>query len=219
LERFPPDLALTDAYWISVDPELPFAVWNKDVGVYASAAWTTATFDSSFRKRYIEGQIDYLMFEQNPNFDGGAMSAYLKGVTTEYMVEYNAEQARRQVDPKVPSRLSAVYAFGTKADAVRAANAAGRPKWEVYAFALNDLPLTRVARVNMNIVSLVRLGTRVGTWDPETIDAIWRHYWNGGGELTFELPSGPGFKRVRHESGVVWEFLIEGRLEMLKRRD
>lgn len=218
MEKFPPDLTLPDAFWISVDPELPFAVWNKDIGVYTSAAWTTASVDPSFRARYLEGQIDYLMFEQNPNFDGVAISAFLIGVVANYMVEYNAEQARRRVNPKLPSRLSAVYAFGTKADAVRAANAAGRPKWEVYAFALDDDPLTRVARVNMNIVSLMRLGTRVGTWDPETLDATWRHYWNGGGELTAELPSGPDFKQVRHQWDVVWEFLIEGRLEVLKRR-
>lgn len=193
-------------------------MWNKKLGFYASAAWTMACADAEFRERYVDGRLDYLMFGLNEAFDVGPLSVYTHGLIANYLVEYNAELARRRVNPKLPSRLSAIYAFGRKKDAVRAARRAGRPEWEVHAFALADAPLTRVARVNMNIVSLMRLGTRVGTWEAATLDAIWRHYWNGGGELEIELPSGPDFEYVKHDSGVCWEFLIEGGLQVLERR-
>jgi hypothetical protein len=177
-----------------------------------------ALTDEAYFKRYVSGEIDYLMFVPNPEFNAGALSAYSGGVVASYSVEYNAELARRAVNPRLPSRLSAVYAFGSKREAVRAANAAGRPKWEVYAFSLADDPLARVARVNMNVVSLMRRATRVGSWDAEALDAIWRHYWSGAGDLRLELPSGPRFERETHNSGVVWEYLVEGRLDVLERR-
>jgi hypothetical protein len=218
VETFPADLALPNAFWISVDPALPLAMWHKSIGSYTSAAWSVASANAAYRERYIDGEIDYLMFERNQAYDAAALSTYSHGVAVNYMVEYNAEHARRQINPTLPSRLSAVYAFGTKADAVRAARAADRPRWEVYAFSLVEAPLTRVARVNMNVVSLMRFGTRVGSFDAEESEVVWRHYWSGKGELRLELPSGPMFESEIHDSGVVWEYLIEGRLELLDRR-
>jgi hypothetical protein len=218
VDVYPANLVLPTEFWISIDPELPLAQWNKQIGSYASAAWSMATVDAGYRERYVRGEVDYLMFVPSPTFDAGALSPYHHGIVARYIVEYNAELARRQLDPTLPSRLSAVYAFGSKKDAVREAKRAGRPKWEVFAFSLVDDPLTRVARVNMNLISLMRLGSRVASWDPPNLDRIWGHYWSGAGNLQLELPSGVSFARKTHDSGVVWEYLIEGRLDVLSQR-
>jgi hypothetical protein len=166
----------------------------------------------------VDEPVDYLPFVPNSDYGVGALSMYQVSVAANYMVEYNAELARRLLDPTLPSRLSAVYAFGTKADAQRGARAAGRPKWEVYAFQLVRDELTRVARVNMNIVSLMRYAIRIASLDAQTLDHVWSQYWSGGAEIQLELRSQPMLQRKVHDSGVTWEYLIEGRLDLLKRR-
>lgn len=73
--------------------------------------------------------------------------------------------------------------------------------------------LTRVTRANMNVISLARRAARVSAGTQETQDLLWRHYWRGGENLALELPAGPMFAREAHESGLTWEYLIEGRLD------
>jgi hypothetical protein len=54
---------------------------------------------------------------------------------------------------------------------------------------------------------------RLATWQVEDADRIWSHYWAGEGNLQVETPDIEGFggKRI-WDSGVIWEWLIEGRL-------
>jgi hypothetical protein len=70
----------------------------------------------------------------------------------------------------------------------------------------------------MHVISLMRLGERVGSMDEETQHQVWTHYWDGSGDFALELPTGPNFARETHDYGVVWEYLIEGRLDVLERR-
>jgi hypothetical protein len=118
--------------------------------------------------------------------------------------------------PTLPSRMSSVFAFGTEEDCQKA--------HELYGWNLNQLrhfrlvcdPLTRVHRANMQIISLMRFAYPRARWNREERDAIWRHYWSGGGSLKVEVPvirdDVPG--REWFESGEIWEHLIEGRLEL-----
>jgi hypothetical protein len=133
-----PDGERPDVFWISVDPELPVTGWNKEIGSYTSAALGMAHTHPKFREKYERGDVDYLPFVPNSDSDFGFVSMYLGGVSVQYRVEYNAELARRHINPLLPSRLSCIFAFGEKKDAVKAAQLAGRTKWEVNAFQLVD---------------------------------------------------------------------------------
>jgi len=206
-----------DIFWISVDPSLPVATWNRELGFYASAGWTMASADTEFRRLYESGEADYRLLVPNEK-SSGALSPFQLTVTAPYQVEYNLELARLSVDPRLPSRLSSTFAFGTKQDAVKAARDARRPAHEVYAFKLERDELTRVHRANFDVVSLMRCATRIASLGAETLDAIGRHYWTGGAELTLDLPSESGFGRRERTTGVTWEYLIEGGLRVLERR-
>ncbi len=213
-----PLLKLPSAFWVSIDPANPIAEWNAlQVGYLASAAFTACSVDKQVLTKYLDGSLQYLRFVENPEHDVPVMAQHHMSVTNEYLVEHNAEVARRKIDPLLPSRLSAVFAFGTKKDAVIAARSAGRPAWSVHAFELVDSPLTRVHRANMHVVSLMRTAARVASFAATELDSVWNHYWSGGGELTIEFP-GQGLQRRAETAGVMWEYLIEGALTRLDRR-
>jgi hypothetical protein len=61
---------------------------------------------------------DYLMFIPNPNFTG-FISPFLNNVTSDYRLEWDAEQSRRKHAPDARSRLGAVFALGSYADCDR----------------------------------------------------------------------------------------------------
>jgi hypothetical protein len=64
----------------------------------------------------------------------------------------------------------------------------------------------------MEIVSIMRYATRVSMLTREEVSKMWRHYWSGGGAVKMELP-GANFQREVIDSGEIWEYLIEGRLD------
>jgi hypothetical protein len=110
-----------------------------------------------------------------------------------------------------------VYAFGSEEDCQKASE---RHKWdlgELLRFRLLPHPLNRVHRANMEIVSTMRGAYPSGSWSREQHDAIWRHYWSGGGPLAVEIQAVRdntlGWQSI--PSGEIWESLIEGRLELL----
>jgi hypothetical protein len=145
------------------------------------------------------------------------VSLFTVHATSQYEVEYDAEYLRYHEFPTLPSRLSAVYAFGREEDC--------RKAHELYHWDLSTLrrfrlirdPLARVHRANMAIVSLMRSVYPRASWSREDRDNIWRHYWFGGGSLKVEIPvirkGAPGPQWF--ESGEIWEYLIEGRLELV----
>jgi hypothetical protein len=73
----------------------------------------------------------------------------------------------------------------------------------------------------MEIVSLMRSAYPRASWNREDRDSIWRHYWSGGGALKIEIPiiRNGVLTRQWFESGEIWEYLIEGRLELVDEGD
>jgi hypothetical protein len=194
-----------------------FAAANPDAvpsgTVAAISAGAEAPVGSALRAGYEAGTLDYLQFSVNPQYFGWP-TPFAAGATTEYRVEWDAEVCRKHYDPMLPSRLSAVFAFGDYA-ACEAVNAQhGWPLDEVEQFRLIPNDLNRLTRVNMEIVSVARCSYRRAFWESEQIDWFWRSYWSGAGNLAVELPiDGVNFERV--ESGEIWEYLIEGRLDSI----
>jgi hypothetical protein len=158
------------------------------------------------------GQIDLLPFKQNPD-QYPFLSPFVVKLMTEQWVEYEAERLRQARCPKCPSRLSAIYAFGDEATCIEVAK---KYKWNLHSvrrFELAPGLPYRAVRVNMEVVSLMRTVFRLATWQVEDADRIWSHYWASEGNLQVQTPDIEGFggKRI-WDSGVVWEWLIEGRL-------
>ena len=50
------------------------------------------------------------------------------------------------------------------------------------------------------------------SWAAGEIERVWRGYWGGAGSVTINVPGNPPTQRESVASGVVWEYLIEGRL-------
>jgi hypothetical protein len=211
-----PPSQVPQKFYVFVDQLRPVTSHNiKFVGSFSSGAWTTALSDPNFAQKYLADTVDYIPFAPNPSMDGGFLSPYHVSTITDYALEYNAELTRAAKFPDHPSRLSAIFAFGDHQSCVSVAQKHSWSLNEVEEFTLvSGPPFTRVAKVNMEIVSLMRLATRDSMMDANTIDGIWQHYWSGGGEVTMELP-GADFKRHVVPSGEIWEYLIEGRLDRI----
>jgi hypothetical protein len=158
------------------------------------------------------GQIDLLPFKQNPD-QYPFLSPFVVKLTTELWIEYEAERLRKAEHPESPSRLSAIYAFGDETTCVEVASRHGWDLASVRRFVLASGTPYRAARVNMEVVSLMRTVFRLGSWQVEDSNHIWSHYWQGKDNLQVSTPEIEGFGgRRTWDSGVVWEWLIEGRL-------
>lgn len=86
----------------------------------------------------------------------------------------------------------------------------GWPLEPVREFRLKEWPLTRIAKVNMEHVSLARHAYKVFMLND--IDRLWGGCWSGFDNIILELPSA-GFERKTYDSGIIWEYLIEGVVE------
>jgi hypothetical protein len=182
-----------------------------------SSGFAAAVTDPAFRDAYIRGTANYEPFVPNTARSSGFVSLFTIHAASQYEVEYDAEYLRHHEFPTLPSRLSAVYAFGREDDCRRA--------HELYRWDLSTLrrfrlvrdPLTRVHRANMEIVSLMRSTYPRASWSREDRDNIWRHYWSSRGALQVEIPVIRNGAPTRQwfESGEIWEYLIEGRLELV----
>lgn len=172
-----------------------------------SAGFTHALANPEFRVKYLSGSADYLPFMPNPKKDNLGSSLFSLSVTDNYRAEYNAEVHRKQFFPCLPSRLSCIYAFK---DYSQCQKAIRKHKWlesNIIEMYLEEHPLNRVHKANMEIVSLVRGFGHTSCLSPEDEQNVWRHYWEGKGDITIESPL-----LGRHSSGEIWEYLIEGSL-------
>jgi len=75
--------------------------------------------------------------------------------------------------------------------------------------------LTRVIKVNMEIVSWMRTAYKRGFFDDKTKDDIWKNYWNGTADVDLELPD-VEYGREIYPSGEIFEYLIEGKVELIE---
>jgi hypothetical protein len=191
------------------------AAFPDEVPVGTITLWSPGSEVNSAdtRASYVADTLDYLPFVSNPTFLGWR-TPFGSGVLNDYRVEYDAEVARRLYARGLPSRLSATYAFGDSASCELVARRHGWALAEVQKFRLVPHEGNRVARVNMEIVSLARKAYSRGMWTAEQLDWLWRSYWCGSGGITLELPlDGVEFERV--DSGEIWEVLVEGVLERI----
>lgn len=79
-------------------------------------------------------------------------------------------------NPTAPSRMSAIYAFGDEATCIEVASRYGWSLETVRRFEVAAGTAYRGARVNMEVISLLRTVYPLAMWSPEHLDAIWRHY-------------------------------------------
>lgn len=180
---------------------------------FTSAAFTYLSMSQVFVEKYIEGTVDYLRFKPNES-DCKIISPYTLTAINDYRVEYDAETYRRYRVSLYPSRLSAVYAFGSYETCVEVNQKYNWDLTSVYQFKLLDNPFNRVIKVNMEHVSLARYAYKLSMMEAQAIEYIWESYWSGRGNISFELPTS-NFQRKVFNSDVIWEYLVEGMLESL----
>jgi hypothetical protein len=176
---------------------------------FNSAAFGELSMGGDFLEKYIKGAINYLPFTPNPDRSLHSVSPFHNSITADYRTEYNVEIARQYNYPFYPSRLSATYAFGDYDSCLEVNKKYGWDLSTVKRFQLRPHPLNRVAKVNMEIISLERYASRVSMLDQNTYNYIWTHYWTGQGNMQMELPT-LEMKREIYNSGTLWEYLIEG---------
>ncbi|HVC62130.1 MAG TPA: hypothetical protein VND19_17420 [Acetobacteraceae bacterium] len=183
-----------------------------------SAGFAAATTCPKFRESYLNGTASYAPFVPNQGLSSGLISRFTMNVSANYRLEYDAECIRYQHFATSPSRFSATFAFGHQEDCQKASQIY---KWdlnEVRKFRLlRDGPLTRVRRVNMEVVSLMRSVYAGASWSEDERSGIWKHYWSGGGGLAVEVPAIENDTPTRRkvDCGEIWEYLIEGRLQLI----
>ena len=195
--------------------------WNFRLSkTLTSASITNALFDTDASNKYFAGDIDYIPFVPNPNVDMKSPSSFSLREVSNYMVDYNAELFRKQhnTTKTYPSRFGCIYAFGSLKDAQKAAEEWNFDLNDLRNFKLKDIgAFTRVIKVNMQIISQMwDIGTGA-TFHPEMNEIIWSHYWGGGAELPLEVPNlktGAGLQTINY--GVIWEYLIDGQLELVE---
>jgi hypothetical protein len=62
----------------------------------------------------------------------------------------------------------------------------------------------------MEHVSLARHAYKVSMI--QDADKLWASYWSGVGTIVLELPVA-GHERKSYESGVIWEYLVDGAVQ------
>ena len=181
-------------------------------GCFNSSAHVQASFGQESARKYLAGTMNFDLRDPAKN-DCHALSPFLvstlaRGVDAELRFEEDAEAHRRRLNGLLPSRLSAVYVFGDDQSCREASARHHWPMHEVQRFKLDDFPGTRVARLNMEIVSWARGLHASGLLTPALTREIWDAYWHGRvGVAPDRLP--PGFPTAPTP---IWEFLIEGRV-------
>jgi len=205
-----------ETYYIFVSRYDRMAVHNlKFTKTFISAAYTYCTMDKDFLRKYLDGTATYLPYlRANP--DLMVPSPYQMTAINDYRVEYDAEYYRLLRFPTYPSRLSAIFAFGDFETCEEVSRKYGWDLSTVRQFKLIRDDLTRITKVNMEVVSLARTAYRHSASDIETIEYIWNHYWSGAGNLQLEIPNIQDFGRQVLASGEIWEYLIEGSLVLVE---
>lgn len=208
------DEQIPDEFYIFVNASNPITLHNlKFTKGFSSGAFSQLQMNN-FIEKYLSGTIDYLPFIPNPNTDVLMASMFYNNITSEYRTEYNCELYRQNTFPTYPSRLSACYAFG---DIETCKQVSAKYHWDyrtVKKFKLVPNNFNKVVKVNMEIISLERYANRMSMLEPETHNLIWQNYWTGSGEISMELPTVNG--RQIFNSEVIWEYLIEGRLNLIE---
>jgi hypothetical protein len=204
-------------YFVFINFQNPFIKHNLQItGQILSTAYASVLNDSNLAEMYLQGTINYLPFVINEKRSINFLSFSQHNAITNYRIEYDAEMRRFLSFPQLPSRLSAVYAFATKEDCRKVNRIYSWDLNSVRRFILDRDEFTKVARVNMQIISLMRSTYPFGSFSDKEIEHIWTHYWSGAGNLEIESPTVQPSANIHPKinSGEIWEYLIEGRLQL-----
>lgn len=170
---------IPESFYIFVDTENPLTAQAlKSTGTFSSSAYTMCRYDKSFLEKYIKGRVKYLPYKRSGN-DMNVSSPFYTSVISEFSVEYDAERIREKFYPLYPSRMSAVYAFGDYDTCIKVSR---KYDWElesVRKFRLIKGNLTRVIKVNMEIVSKARSMYLNSMLDEKGKEILWKNYWRG----------------------------------------
>jgi len=181
---------------------------------FSSAAYDQFCMGGDFAKKYLTNEINYLPFIPNVDSNINVISMFNNSIASDYKVEYNFELHRKYFYPDFPSRLSACYAF---ADYETCRKVSGKYRWDlstIRKFKLVESPINKIVKVNMEIISLERYANRVSMQNQNSLDEIGKAYWTGIGNIQMELPTVN--ERKVFNSEIIWEYLIEGRLELIE---
>ena len=194
--------------------------WNfKLTKTLTSASVSNTFFDLSLMGKFMAGTVDYIPFIPNPDLDMKSPSSFSQREVNEYQVDYNAEIYRKSQEKtkKYPSRFGCIFAFGSLEEAQKAADIHYWDMHDVRKFRLNTAAPTRVIKVNMQVITQMWKIGNGATFDQEMNNFIWRHYWSGGAELIQDIPDlKTGIGRQTMNEGVIWEYLIDGQLELVR---
>ncbi|QQR83068.1 hypothetical protein IPJ72_04595 [Candidatus Peregrinibacteria bacterium] len=205
---------IPEYFYIFVNSNNIMATHNLKTGkCFISPNFANMSMDSDYSEKYAKGTLKYLPFSPCEN-DIKAFSPYLLTAINDYRIEYDAELTRFQNYPLYPSRLSAIYAFDNLETCKIVSKKYGWDLSTVKKFKLEENPLSRVIKVNMEIVSLCKLAYRTSSIDKKTIESIWHSYWKGDKDFQMELLT-PTLNRKIYKVDNIFEFLIEGKLNLV----
>ena len=211
----------------NMDEEFPeyFYIFLNYNGILGDANWNNLNltrridsglinniYNEQFLLDYLSGTQDYLPFIPNAKCPKSPTS-FVLNIVSYYSLEYNLELYRKNNVGKYPSRLSAIFAFGDYETCIKVSKKHKWPLSEVRRFKLKDLErnnnLIRVSKHNMEIVSLMR-GLDCRFFSGVNQNKIYEQYWNGNGNLKI-IQNGK-----EYETGEIFEYLIEGVLELVE---
>lgn len=206
---------LPDHFYVFVTTGDPVVRWNIDrIKNISSSGFAAYHSQPEVRALYDAGEDEWLPFIPNPKFQT-FLSFQAIRTTTNYRAEYHAECVRRRYFRNAPSRLAAVFAWGSLEEARLAATApGGRYRGcPLKRCVLASAPL-RAVRVNSEVVPLAEKMESSGSMPEEVITHVWSTYWSGS-------PDQVGFNRVVGTDLVerkdflsrpepTWEWIIDG---------
>jgi hypothetical protein len=216
---------LPSPHFIFLNIGSPIVANNMMVGDRISSAAFTAIFqDASCATVYDDGSAQYAPkirdfantahWVDNPNCLSSFLSMHTCSMfqNATYAQEYEGETIRLKDFPLMPSRFSCVFTFGTIDDCLKSHARHGWPKDRIRGCQIASWPRTRIARLSMDIVSILISSTHVV--DTNERQELWRQYWRGASVR--DIPMSP-FIDAQHVErakmdGEIWEHLVDGQL-------
>jgi hypothetical protein len=207
---------LPDEFFVYVTTDNPVVLWNLSLGRISSASIPLTPEAAS---AYESQEDRYLPYVINPDFNG-AYSWQLMRTTASWRVEYGAETCRIRNFRNRPSRLGCLFAWGSLEEARAAEDIVGRRYRERPLKRCRIAAASRVLRANSAVVAFVKHVEEFLPGSPDFTEHAWSVYWSGSDErLSVTWPSLPPTgepKKIEARSEPVWEWLIDGALDVIE---
>lgn len=209
----------------STPPEVYFVIVNgawpstraalTSKGRFVSAAFEAMRDDPSKTAAYDTGDLDYRPYIENSDWVG-RWSAPGRTVGLRYRLDHDAEIVRREHYPLSPSRFSAIFAFGDEGSCERAETELHWNPQDRRKFRLVPDPRNRVVCLNMHTYTAARnLYMTELDFSPSEREQLWLPYWEGKCPPSRPIQRLPEVTRPAGWSTPLWEYLIDGELELV----